>query len=157
MVITPALPADASAGIAAPRAIQLNGERAERGFGRDVLHDVLKGAGMPLRLTSLTGDDAVGLAWWSPSVGLWLAIDRVAEADADQSFEVTLQVGEGPAARVGRIDIDETGSGRIVSAWSGAYPAAGTPVTLTVSRLRFPQWRPPVAVVTATTPMRAPY
>jgi hypothetical protein len=140
--------------VARPRTIQLNGSRAERGPGRDVLLDVLRGNGMPLRLTSLTGDAAVGLAWWSPAVGLWLAVDRLAAADAGDSFDVTVQVGEGPMQRVGKIDIDETGSGRIVSTWAIAYPPAGTPVTLAVSPRDARDGRRPAPMLTASAPMR---
>ena len=61
--------------VESPRTIQLSGKSRERLPGRDVLLEVLNGDGMPIRLTSTTGDAAVGLAWWTPSVGLWLAVD----------------------------------------------------------------------------------
>ena len=140
--------------VASARTIQLNGTRAERGPGRDVLLDVLAGNGMALRLTRITDDAAVGLAWWSPTVGLWLAVDRLAAADAGKSFDVTLQVGEEPAERIGRIDIDEAGSGRIVSTWAIAYPPAGTPVTLAVTERDTLRWRRSQTVLAASAPMR---
>jgi hypothetical protein len=156
--IVTALASFANAAGSAPslRTIQLNGTRADRSAGFDVLRDILAGSGMPLRLTSPDGGEAVGLAWWTPTVGLWLAIDRARVDGEGRSLEVSVQVGEGPATTVARIDIDATGSGRIVSTWTREYPPAGTPVTLTVSAPVFPRWRESVVELAATAPMRPP-
>jgi hypothetical protein len=119
---------------AGPHTIQLNGTRQERGAGRDVLLEVLRGDGMPIHLASTTGAATVGLAWWSPDVGLWLAVDRVPPELAGSRLQVTLQVGSAPPTLVGAMTIDDEGSGRIVAACTEARPAAGTAVALHVSR-----------------------
>lgn len=134
------------------RTIRLNGTPAEREAGRDVLLEVLSGAGISLRLTSQGDEQTVGLAWWSPRVGLWLAVDQLPPERAGESLVVTLQVGDGPAERVGRMDIDETGSGRIVSAWSGDYPPAGTPVTLQISEPAALPWSDADTLLSASAP-----
>jgi hypothetical protein len=110
---------------------------------------------MPIHLTSTSGDAAVGLAWWSPSVGLWLAIDRLPAAPSGRRLEVSLRVGSDTLEPVGTIDIDEHGSGRIVAVWTIARPAAGTPVTLTVSEPGS-VWRflRPRAALVGSAPMR---
>src|SRR6188508_2712647 len=92
-----------------PRTIQLSGKFRERLPGRDVLLEVLNGDGMPIRLTSTTGEAAVGLAWWSPSVGLWLAVDDLSAAPSGRRLEVALRVGSDTVESVGTIDIDEHG------------------------------------------------
>jgi hypothetical protein len=54
----------------------LRGDQRERHAGRDRLYEILSARdGVKVRLTSPSGDRAVGLAWWSPSRGLWLAVD----------------------------------------------------------------------------------
>jgi hypothetical protein len=118
---------------ATPRTIQLSGKSAERVPGRDVLFEVLNGDGMPIHLKSATGDASIGLAWWSPAVGLWLAVDRLPAAPERRRLEVALQVGSQNSKPIGTIDVDEHGSGRIVVIWPTDRPAPETPVSLTVS------------------------
>lgn len=138
-----------------PRTVQLNGTRQDRQAGRDVLLDVLRGEGMPIHLASATGDAAVGLALWTPSVGMWLAIDRLPSAYAARSLQVSMQVGRGTPKAIGTMNIDEDGSGRIVAAWVNERPAPGTPITLTVSeRDSVWGWRQPSPALTGTSPMR---
>ena len=140
---------------AAPRAIQLNGQSQDRQPGRDLLLDVLSADGVPIHLASTGGDDAVGLAWWSPSVGLWLATDRLPPALAGRSLHVAMQVGDDARQRIGTIEIDEDGSGRIVAAWITERPAGGTPVTLTVSETDSTwRWREPATALAGTAAMR---
>jgi hypothetical protein len=140
---------------AGPHTIQLNGEPQERQAGRDMLFEVLRGDGIPIRLTSATGDSAVGLAWWSPSVGLWLATDRVSATPSGGSLRVSMQIGSGTPKRIGVMDINDDGAGRIVAVWADARPPAGTPVTLTVSeRGSLWRWREPPTALAGTTPMR---
>src|SRR6187455_1777247 len=103
---------------ASPRTIQLSGKSATKLPGRDVLLEVLSADGMPIRLTSTTGNAAVGLAWWSPSVGLWLAIDELSVASSGRRLEAFLQVGSNRPEPVGTIDVDEHRSGRIVTVWT---------------------------------------
>jgi hypothetical protein len=119
--------------VESPRTIQLSGKSRERLPGRDVLLEVLNGDGMPIRLTSTTGDAAVGLAWWTPSMGLWLAVDDLPVAPSGRRLEVSLRVGSNMLKPIGTIDIDEHGSGRIVAVWTTERPAPGIPITLTVS------------------------
>lgn len=116
-----------------PRTIQLNGRPQERQAGRDMLSEVLRGDGVPVRLTSPTGGAAVGLAWWSPHVGLWLAADRLPASLSGRSLHVTLQIDDATAIAIGDMHIDEEGSGRIVTAWAHTRPSRGTPVSLIVS------------------------
>jgi hypothetical protein len=140
---------------AGPRTIQLNGTRQERQAGRDALFEVLRGDGMPIHLASASGDAAVGLAWWSPAAGLWLATDRLPHALSGRRLQVTLQVGDEAPTRIGPMAIDGDGSGRIVAVWNRARPAPGTPVTLTVSESESMWgWRPPATVLAGAAPMR---
>lgn len=138
-----------------PRAIQLNGRSQDRQPGRDLLLEVLSADGVPIHLASTGGDGGVGLAWWSPSVGLWLATDRLPPALAGRSLHVAMQVGDDTRQRIGTIAIDEEGSGRIVAAWITERPAAGTPVTLTLSEADS-TWRrrEPAAMLAGTAAMR---
>ena len=140
---------------AGPRTIQLNGTPQERQAGRDVLFDVLRGDGMPIRLGSTSDETAVGLAWWSPDVGLWLAVDRLPPHLAGARLHVTLRVGVAEPIPVGRMVIDDDGSGRIVASWTAERPAAGTPVALHVSD---PQsswsWTRSMTLLTGGAPMR---
>ncbi len=140
---------------APPRTIQLTGRSQDRQPGRDLLVEVLRANGMPIHLASTSGDAAVGLAWWSPSVGLWLATDRLPPALSGRSLHVALQVGDDARNRIGTIRIDEDGSGRIVAAWVTERPAAGTRITLTVSEADSSwRWRQPPATLTGTAAMR---
>lgn len=138
-----------------PHTIQLNGKSGVRLPGRDGLFEVLSGDGMPIRLAGALGDPTVGLAWWAPSVGLWIAIDRLPPAHSSTSLEVSLQVGDAVAEPMGRINVDETGSGRIVVIWPRRRPTAGVPVTLTVSEPGFFwQARRPSPILAGGAPMR---
>jgi hypothetical protein len=138
----------------APRTIQLNGRSQDRQPGRDLLLDVLSADGVPIHLASTGGDDAVGLAWWSPSVGLWLATDRLPPTLAERALHVAMQVGDNTRQRIGTIAIDEHGSGRIVAAWVTERPAPGTPVTLTISEADSTwRWREPAAMLVGTAAM----
>ena len=140
---------------AAPRTIHLTGRSAERLPGRDMLFEVLNGAGMPIHLTSATGDSAVGLAWWSPSVGLWLALDRLPATPSGRRLDVSLQMGAQRAEPLGTIEVDEQGSGRIVVVWTAERPIAKTPITLTVSEPgSLWRLRPAARVLAGSAPMR---
>jgi hypothetical protein len=160
-VFVAALTSERSEGAAAldaaesPQTIQLSGKPRERLRGRDVLLEVLSGDGMPIRLKSTTGDAAVGLAWWSPSVGLWLAVDDMPAAPSGRRLEASLRVGSGARDPIGTIEIDEHGSGRIVAVWTAERPAADTPITLTVSEPGS-LWRflGPRSVLTGSAPMQ---
>lgn len=142
-------------GVAA-RTIQLNGSRVARDMGRDMLAEVLRGVGMSLRLESTESNDAVGLAWWSPAVGMWLAVDRLPTTMNGESLDVFLQIADGDPERIGSMEIDDTGSGRIVSVWEATYPPAGTPITLMVAERRRLRWSESDVLLTGVAPMRAP-
>jgi hypothetical protein len=111
---------------------QLTGNRATRPAGRDALQDILSAPdGTMIRLTSDGAGDAVGLACWSPSIGLWLAIDRLPPRSG-RSLRVWVREPDGGERPIGRIEVDETGSGRVIALWD--TPEAPTRlVTLQVS------------------------
>lgn len=149
------LGADEGYAAESPRTMQLNGRPQERQAGRDVLFEVLRGDGIPVRLTSATGDAAVGLAWWSPHVGLWLSADRLPATLSGRSLHVALQIGDAAAVPIGEMDIDDEGSGRIVAAWSHPRPARGTPVSLIVSDPgSLFVWRSPSTMIAGSAAMR---
>jgi len=138
-----------------PRTIQLNGRSQERLQGRDLMFEVLAGDGIPIRLTSAGGDAAVGLAWWTPSVGLWLATDRLPVNLSGRTLQVAMSVGDDIQHRIGTIEIDEDGSGRIVADWIVDRPAPGTPITLSVSEAGSSWWRrQPTTALAGTSAMR---
>jgi hypothetical protein len=140
---------------AAPRTIQLNGTRQERQAGRDLLHEVLVRPGIPIRLTSPVGNAAVGLAWWSPTVGLWLAADRLPASVSNRSLQVAMQVDGGAAVPIGEMNVDDEGSGRIVAAWVQPRPAPGVRVSLIVSDAgSLLRWRDPMTMIAGTAAMR---
>lgn len=149
------LGADADDVPTGPRTIQLNGRPQDRQAGRDLLSEVLRGSGIPIRLTSATGDAAVGLAWWSPHVGLWLAADLLPASFSGTSLHVALRIGDAAAVSMGEMHIDDEGSGRIVVAWTHARPTPDTPISLTVSGPgSLLGWRRSSLTLTGTTAMR---
>lgn len=129
--------ASSVAGSAPDGVRQLRGDDPKKALGRDRLYEILDADdAVRVRLTSPAGDPVVGLAWWSPSRGMWLAID-LATAYAGQ----TLQAFEGDGGRSGppvaRVELDSRGSGRVVAAWSSPKSVASTgSVTLTVTARR---------------------
>jgi hypothetical protein len=141
--------------VESPRTIQLSGKSRERLPGRDVLFEVLNGDGMPIRLTSTSGGAEVGLAWWTPAVGLWLAVDDLPAAPSGRRLEVSIRVGSDTPKPIGTIDIDGHGSGRIVTVWTTERPAPGIPIALTVSDAGS-VWRfiRPRAALVGSAPMR---
>lgn len=131
--------ASSSAGSVANRrgSMQLRGDQRERPAGRDRLYEILSARdGVKVRLTSPSGDPAVGLAWWSPSRGLWLAID-LANAHAGETLQAWLDEDDGSRTRLASVEIGADGSGRVVAAWDeGDMPAHAGPITMTVTRTR---------------------
>jgi hypothetical protein len=116
---------------------QLRGDQRKRPVGRDLLFDILSaGDGVAVRLTSPTGDPAVGLAWWSPSRGMWLAVD-LAASHAGRALQVWQRVGDGSRAQVASVELDASGSGRVITAWDEDHDIAPThAVTLTLTDTR---------------------
>jgi hypothetical protein len=112
----------------------LRGDHRERREGRDRLYEILSARdGVKVRLTSPSGDPAVGLAWWSPSRGLWLAVD-LANAHAGETLQAWLNADDGSRTRLASVEIGSDGSGRVVAAWDdGDMPARATRITLTVT------------------------
>jgi hypothetical protein len=116
---------------------QLKGDQAKRAVGRDRLFEILSADdAVRVRLTSPTGDPAVGLAWWSPSRGMWLAVD-LAHPYAGQSLRAWEGRRERARPSVASVELDAKGSGRVVAVWSGSNELAPTdPITLTVTAQR---------------------
>jgi hypothetical protein len=117
--------------------MQLRGDQRARREGRDRLYEILSARdGVKVRLTSPSGDPAVGLAWWSPSRGLWLAVD-LAHAHAGETLQAWLNDDDGSRTRLASVEIGADGSGRVVAAWDeGDMPAHAGPITMTVTRPR---------------------
>jgi len=113
---------------------QLKGDQRKRPAGRDVLFEILKADdGALVRLTSPTGDEAVGLAWWSPSRGLWLAVD-LASSHAGETLDVSQRTSDGSRSTVAQVEIGADGSGRIIALWdAGEKPKPAGPVTLSLT------------------------
>jgi hypothetical protein len=87
-----------------------------------------------VRLTSPIGHEAVGLAWVSPSVGMWFALDLVTSHPGETLK--TWRLGE-TRHSLAAITLDADGSGRIIAVWEGRnrdpFPQ---PVTLEVTAQR---------------------
>lgn len=117
-----------------PRVLQLSGPDHQRPAGPDPLFEILNASdGMPIHLAATGADASVGLAWWSPSTGLWLAVDRLPSSRSNRTLHLTLRVGDGEATTIGPIEIDANGAGKIIAIWTSAPPVTGTSVTLEVS------------------------
>lgn len=103
-----------------------------RGLGRDAMQAVLSAPdGTMIRLRSSTGGAAVGLACWSPSVGLWIAVDQMPPG-TPRSLTVWLRAEDAHRRSLGRIELDASGSGRVIAVWN--EPASlGDQVTLEVA------------------------
>jgi hypothetical protein len=118
--------------------LQLRGDQAARAAGRDRLYEVLSASdGVKVRLTSPDQvDQSVGLAWWSPSRGVWLAIDRAASV-AGETVQVWRASAGESRTRVADVVLDDTGSGRVVATWPdpvGPEPDAQLILEVTGSR-----------------------
>lgn len=114
--------------------VQLGGTARDRPAGRDVLFDILSASdGRGVRLTSPTGDEAVGLAVLSPSRGLWLALDRVSAHEGRTLRAWQVHPG-GARSLLTSVTIRDDASGRVIAWWDDADAAvAGAPVTLEVT------------------------
>jgi hypothetical protein len=117
--------------------MQLRGDQRERREGRDRLYEILSARdGVKVRLTSPTGEPAVGLAWWSPSRGMWLAVD-LANAHTGETLQAWLNDNDGSRTRLASVEIGADGSGRIVATWDdGDLRAHAGPITLTLTSPR---------------------
>jgi hypothetical protein len=119
--------------------MQLRGDQRERREGRDRLYEILSARdGVKVRLTSPSGEPVVGLAWWSPSRGMWLAVD-LANAHAGETLQAWLNEDDGSRTRLASVEIGADGSRRVVAAWGeGDMPTHAGRITLTVTRTRGP-------------------
>jgi hypothetical protein len=97
--------------------LQLRGRAAMRPAGRDALLAILSARdGVMIRLSSPRGE-AVGLASWSASTGMWLALDRL-PPNSPRTLQIWSRIGTDPRKLIGTIEVDADGSGRIVGIWS---------------------------------------
>jgi hypothetical protein len=111
--------------------LQLRGQGALRPAGRDALLDILSASdGVMIRLLA-RGGDAVGLASWSDSTGLWLAVDRLTPG-SPRTLRVWARIGEEPRRVTGTLHADANGSGRVIGLWPSPQRSGGA-VTLEVS------------------------
>jgi hypothetical protein len=119
--------------------MQLRGDQRERRAGRDLLYEILSARdGVKVRLTSPSGEPVVGLAWWSPSRGMWLAVD-LANAHAGETLQAWLNDDDSSRTRLASVEIGADGSGRIVTAWDeDDMPRHAGPITLTLTSPRGP-------------------
>jgi hypothetical protein len=111
---------------------QLEGQSESR-TGSNALVEIL-GAPDAVRIVvspTRAGDGTQGLAWWSPSRGLWFAIDGAPPPARERAFVLWLHLPGQPPISPGVIDIHADGSGRMVSRGdlSSMTPRAGV-VTL---------------------------
>jgi hypothetical protein len=117
---------------------QLASGTATRGPGGDVLLEILRAPdGVAIHLVEPGGGPAAGLAWWSATEGLWLAVDRLPVRWSGRTLRVFLRPADGAPVSLGPIDIGTDGSGRVISV-PNARPAAmaAGPLTLEVSDIR---------------------
>lgn len=130
---------------------QLVGDAPRRSVGPDALEAILGAPdGVAIRLLSTNGTDAVGLAWWSPSQGMWLAVDRVDQAARRRRFDLWVRTGSARSP-LGTIEIDEHGSGRMIARLTSPAPPSGFAVTLDVTpQRRAWVWRASSPVLTGT-------
>jgi hypothetical protein len=119
--------------------MQLRGDQRERPEGRDLLYEILSARdGVKVRLTSPSGEPAVGLAWWSSSRGMWLAVD-LANAHAGETLQAWLNDDDGSRTRLASVEIGADGSGRIVTTWDeDDMRGHAGPITLTLTSPRGP-------------------
>ena len=84
--------------------------------------------------TPLPRGRAKGLAWFSPSRGIWLAVDGLVSPSGDRVFQLTASVAEREPIRLGTVRVDPDGSGRMASvgAWVDTL-ARGGPLVFIVS------------------------
>jgi hypothetical protein len=59
--------------------------------------------------------DGQGLAWWSPSTGLWFAVDGLGVPPSRTRYRLRLTFGSGGRTTPGFIQIDSDGSGRMIA------------------------------------------
>jgi len=116
----------------AMRWTQLEGDGPSRP-GRNGLFDIL-GADDVVRvvLRSPSGADAPkGLIWWSPSRGLWFAIDDAPPQLQSRRLRLSIQPRGGAAMTVGVVRIDDDRSGRLLS--EGDSTSIGVPAKFVVT------------------------
>ncbi len=106
------------------------------GEGRGHLFDILAAPDVRRVLLGapLPRGRAKGLAWFSPSHGIWLAVDDLVSSSGDRAFQLTARVAGRQPIGLGTVRVDPDGSGRMASfgAWINALPSGG-PLVFTVS------------------------
>ena len=106
------------------------------GEGRGHLYDILAAPDVTrvLLVAPLPRGRARGLAWFSPSRGIWLAVDGLVSPSGDRAFQLTASVAERGPIRLATVRVDPDGSGRMASAgaWIDTLPRGG-PLVFTVS------------------------
>jgi hypothetical protein len=65
--------------------------------------------------TTTTERSGQGLAWWSPSNGIGLAVDGLPALPSDRRYQLWLMPQDGPAMSLGTMKVDVGGSGRTLS------------------------------------------
>jgi len=95
---------------------QLRGDSLP-GPGRNGLYDVLAAPDVVRVVLNPVGDHAAmkGLIWWSPSIGLWLAIDDAPALLRGMKVNVELNASDRTPARAGTLRVAADGSARMVS------------------------------------------
>src|SRR5436190_1076061 len=67
-----------------------------------------------------------GLAWWSPTRGIWIAVEDLPALPRDHAYQLWLVRRDGPAVYVGWLGVSDEGAGRMLAiARDGAPPIEG--------------------------------
>ena len=77
-----------------------------------------------------------GLAWWSPTKGIWLAVDRLRPPPTGRRHHLWIVHRDGPAVQVGFLGVNPQGSGRILALTRDGEPPIAGPVMLVITEER---------------------
>jgi hypothetical protein len=74
-----------------------------------------------------------GLAWWSPTKGIWLAVDSLPSWSPGRRYHLWIVHRDGPAVHVGLLGVNPQGSGRILALNRDTAPPIDGPVMIVVT------------------------
>ena len=137
------------AGLARDGVIPLRDGAGNPAVGRNAMLDILQAPdGFAVRLTSVDGGEEVGLAWLSPSRGMWLALDRMT-IEGGETVRAWQAIDDEPQVPLGALTLDDNGSGRMVVRWNRrlvAGPRSRVTLQVTGRRGFWPFGREPVVL-----------
>jgi hypothetical protein len=74
-----------------------------------------------------------GLAWWSPTRGIWMAVTGLAALPLGHAYHLWLVRQDGPPLHVGGIGVNEDGTGRLLALTRPDAGAIEGPVVIVVT------------------------